>query len=214
MNTNAAEAVSTDEPAPRGLDDILGACDVENLTAQEIRSLVVEAWSVGLVEYEQETDRAEDPVLLDTVLERPAGHLVEVIVDQLKIQKRPWDALGPADQKWALERARAAVVSALRMVINGVAAQSHPTLVAGVEQVTFKGGEVKAVLKALNTEGAHELANASNSEVVVVVCDVREYSGGLEDLQPVDPQVEIPMDEPQDAGETAAEEGGETGEAA
>lgn len=119
---------------------------------------------------------AIDPAMISA--ETMLGDLMSAIVDEIKAIDMPWHLKGQADQAETIERVERRSKAIIVRLAEIIASGNRPTITATLESVTVKAG-IKATL-AMSRESAerHELIDAQGSEVLVVVMNSEDYSGG------------------------------------
>jgi hypothetical protein len=115
------------------------------------------------------------------------GDLMKVVIEQLKVMPKPWDALSEKEQQEFLNRVELQVADAIRQAVRIITARGQTNVPATVDSVTFKDG-VKAVLKLVSlTEGAIDLAKAEGSIVSIIIPNTDDLIGGDDGKPKADP---------------------------
>lgn len=116
--------------------------------------------------------------------ETMAGDLLAAVVDEIKQLQDPWQKTSQAMQANVIFRLELRIKLLTAKAVRIIAADGRPAMRAKVESVTFKDG-IKAILKMRqNDPPRHDLADAAGSDVMVVLADADQYSGGCENVQP------------------------------
>lgn len=100
-------------------------------------------------------------------------------VDLAKALPEPWQKLPEQGQKSWLEIVEKQCTAAIEHAITLLASREWPTAKATVDTVTFKSGSAKASLKIAHaSEGAHEIADCAGQQVLIIICDPKEFTEG------------------------------------
>lgn len=105
------------------------------------------------------------------------GDLMRVVVDELKAAPGAWHEMTEGEQEAAIERIERRCGQAITDAARIIATEGRPAIQAQVESVAFKNG-VKAVIVLPNGPGAHALADATKSNVLIVFPGAESMMGG------------------------------------
>lgn len=135
-----------------------------------------------------------DPV--ESTTETMLGDLMRCAVDLAKALPEPWEKLPEQGQKSWLEIVEKQCVAMVENAITRLASRDWPQAKATVDTVTFKSGGAKASLKIAHaSEGAHEIADCAGQQVLIIICDPKEFTEGG-DKPTADPdQPSMPLDQ-------------------
>lgn len=134
-------------------------------------------------EPDQTAEAAGLPEHVFEAAELVARDLLEALVLEIKLQRKPWDALPQAEQDSVIERLRKRTETNVRKALGVIVSDERPVLPATVESVTFKDG-IKATLKISKyAQARHDLADKEGSNVIVVIVDPAEYMKGVHDIK-------------------------------
>lgn len=127
----------------------------------------------------------------DTLL----GDLLQLIIDEIKAAPDVWQKMSQDQQDDMIDRAKRRLTTAVEQSVTHIVAAGRPVITADVDSVTFKDG-IKAVLKVSQSNPLrHELADATGLQVLVVVTDIKRFSGGTEGVKSDDDQPGLPLDD-------------------
>lgn len=133
-----------------------------------------------------------DPIVKST--ETMLGDLMHVVIDLAKQLPKPWQQLSESDQRTWLGTVQLKCEDTIGEAIRLLASKDWPSTTATVDTVTFKPGGVKAALKIAHaTQGAHEIADCAGQQVLIIICDPEEFTGGDGKPEAEPDQKPIPM---------------------
>ena len=105
--------------------------------------------------------------------------LLKALLDELKLMPDVWQKLTQGKQNDIIARLRARVESNVKMAVHLLAAEGRIVVVGDLEQITIKDG-VKAVVKFTpSAPNLHNLYDAANKAVLVVVASADDLTGGM-----------------------------------
>lgn len=151
-----------------------------------------------------ETDTPNNPPAPAHIVEfaenEIAGTLLETCVRQLEALPNAWSLTSEANQQIAINKMRENIEKAVLKAVNIVATHRRPVIQATVKSVNFDDG-IKAVLTISRGEsGRHDLADATGSQVSVILISPNEFIGGTEKVKATPNQGALPL------GEVASQE--------
>ena len=101
--------------------------------------------------------------------------LLVAMVDALrKTSPAAWGSMTQEQQQDVIDGLAHRIQVHVVQAISTLAQAQHIVIEAHVDSVTFKDG-VKATLTAMKGDGAHQLADAQGSSVLVVITDATKY---------------------------------------
>lgn len=117
--------------------------------------------------------------------------LLGALLDEIKILQQPWPAMSKDQQGEVIERLRERVKTNVQNAVALIAAADRVTVIATLEQVTFKGA-IKATL-ALSKSNIHRLDLADNvgEQVLVCILPSEQVTGQMDDVQGDDDQPDM-----------------------
>lgn len=121
------------------------------------------------------------------------GEMLQLIIDEIKAAPDVWQKMSQDQQDDMIDRCKRRLTTAVEQAVTHIVAAGRPVITADVESVTFKDG-IKAVLKVSQSNPLrHELADATGLQVLVVVTDIKQFSGGTDGVQSDADQPELPL---------------------
>lgn len=137
----------------------------------------------------EELQAAFDAV--DVAEETMLGDLMSLVIQELKVMPKSWPEMSESQQEEVIYRAEQRCKSAIKKATRIISSRNHKTVLAQVEQVVFKDG-AKAVLKGFGP-GFHDLADAINETVMVVIPETEPSLEHAPDVQADKDQAELPL---------------------
>jgi len=125
--------------------------------------------------------------------DRMAGDLLSALIDEIRLIPKPWPSLPEVEQAEVIERLRARVTSNVREAVRSIASTGRVSVAAKVESMALKDA-CKLLLTVDGTREKHDLLDALGTNVVIVLCDMESYLGGLGDVKPDDEQRTLDLD--------------------
>ena len=108
--------------------------------------------------------------------------LLQALLAELRLLPKPWDQLPQGRQDDVIDRLRRRVETNVKMAVHLLAAQGRIVVAGAMDQITIKDG-VKAVVKfAAGAPGLHDLFDVASKEVLVVVANAGDHTGGIDDI--------------------------------
>lgn len=131
-------------------------------------------------------------VMAFSLIEKSVAHeLLEMLVGELREQRRPWMTYTEDEQRESIDRLRKSVENSIEQLTQVIVAGQRQTLTADVDRVTF-ANSVRAVLTLPRGSGlVHELADRAGAQVVLVLVDPKEFASGLDQVRPDTPQIDL-----------------------
>lgn len=118
-----------------------------------------------------------------TVEETVGVSLLAALLQEIRLQVKPWEKLTKREQDATIDRLRDAVEYAVTDAVKRIAAKDRPTLAAIVDQVVFKDG-VRATVKMNKDDPArHALADAQGQTVLLVVAGAKDDVANMDSIQ-------------------------------
>ena len=109
--------------------------------------------------------------------------LLSGLLAELRLLPKPWEQLAKAKQDDVIDRLRKRVETNVKMAVHLLASDGRTVVAGALEQITIKDG-VKAVVKfGAGAPNLHDLFDVAGKEVLVVVANAADYTGGLSDFE-------------------------------
>ncbi|HQL08857.1 MAG TPA: ribosome modulation factor [Lentisphaeria bacterium] len=109
--------------------------------------------------------------------------LLQALVMELKLLPDPWPKLSKKKQDDIIDRLRNRVETNVKMAVHMLAAEGRIVVAGDLDQITIKDG-VKAVIKfGAGAPNLHELYEVTGKQVLVVVANAADHTGGMNDVQ-------------------------------
>lgn len=109
--------------------------------------------------------------------------LLSALLAEIRLLPKSWAELSKAKQDDIIERLRSRVESNIKMAVHLLAAEGRTVVAGSLDQITIKDG-VKAVVKfGAGAANLHELYEVSGKEVLVVVANAADHTGGMGEIQ-------------------------------
>lgn len=123
--------------------------------------------------------------------------LLGALLDEIKALQKPWQSMSKGEQNEVIDRLRERVKQNVQQAVALISAEDRVTVVATLEQVTFKGA-IKATL-ALSKSNVHRLDLADNvgEQVLVCIMPADQFTGKMDDVEGDDDQRSFLDDEDQ-----------------
>lgn len=114
--------------------------------------------------------------------------LLSALVTEIRLLPDPWVKLTKKKQDDIIDRLRSRVESNVKMAVHLLAAEGRIVVAGDLDQITIKDG-VKAVIKfGAGAPNLHELYEVSGKQVLVVVANAADHTGGMGEIQGEDDQ--------------------------
>lgn len=114
--------------------------------------------------------------------------LLEALVLELRMLRKPWPQLVKSDQDEIIARLRSRVTAAIEAAVHTIASEDRVVADAILTKVTFKGG-IKAEFELSRTCAArHDLADAEGKICLIVLADASKHLDGVEGVRGEDDQ--------------------------
>lgn len=108
--------------------------------------------------------------------------LLQGLVDEIRLLQEPWEKMDQFSQQELIDRLKGRVADNVKTAVHLLAEQGRTTVVGTIEQTTIKDG-VKTVIKfSPKAHNLHELYDATNMEVLLVVADATNNTGGMNEV--------------------------------
>jgi hypothetical protein len=128
---------------------------------------------------EAEEEEQQQPRVIRVAAATMTGDLLRALVDELRRQSKPWQALTATQQEAIIERFHVGVGKAIVDAVKIIAGDGRAAIVAKLEQAVIKDAGIKATLAlSQNDPGRHDLTDAVGKQVLLSVVDVSPYRGG------------------------------------
>ena len=109
--------------------------------------------------------------------------LLSALLAELRLLPKPWEQLAKSKQDDVIDRLRKRVETNVKMAVHLLASDGRTVVAGALEQITIKDG-VKAVVKfGAGAPNLHDLFDVAGKEVLVVVANAADYTGGLSDFE-------------------------------
>lgn len=109
--------------------------------------------------------------------------LLSALVTEIKLLPDVWVKLTEEKQNDVIERLYKRVGDNVKMAVHLLAADGRTVVAGALDQITIKDG-VKAVVKfSPAAPNLHELYDAANKQVLLVVANAGEYTAGMEEVK-------------------------------
>lgn len=123
--------------------------------------------------------------------------LLESLVLQIKMLKKPWPKLTKAEQDDIIEALRRNVLTATTSAVRLISAAGAISVAGTLEQVTIKDGVKAQIVVGKNAENLPELFDAVSEEVLIVCAGNPVYDKNIDMVQGDDDQNPLDLgDEP------------------
>lgn len=106
------------------------------------------------------------------------GDLMSAIIDEVKAVEMPWHLTPKRDQEDLIERTENRVRAIVARVVEIIASGARPTITVTLDSVTVKDGIKAQVTMSRAAAQRHDLIDAQGSQVLLVVMNGVDYSGG------------------------------------
>jgi len=140
---------------------------------------------------------------LETLGDFPRIHAAETVgvdllgalLDEIKALPKVWPMMSKDEQNEVIDRLRERVKTNVQQAVALIAAEDRVTVVATLEQVTFKGA-IKATL-GLSKSNIHRLDLADNvgEQVLVCIMPSEQFAAGMDDVEGEEDQRALSDDE-------------------
>lgn len=108
--------------------------------------------------------------------------LLSGLLAEIRLLPKSWAELSKAKQDDVIDRLRKRVESNVKMAVHLLAAEGRIVVAGDLDQITIKDG-VKAVIKfGAGAPNLHELYEVSGKQVLVVVANAADHTGGMNDI--------------------------------
>ncbi|AEV24596.1 ribosome modulation factor [Azospira oryzae PS] len=109
--------------------------------------------------------------------------LLSGLLAEIRLLPKSWAELSKAKQDDVIDRLRKRVESNVKMAVHLLAAEGRIVVAGDLDQITIKDG-VKAVIKfGAGAPNLHELYEVSGKQVLVVVANAADHTGGMNDIK-------------------------------
>lgn len=109
--------------------------------------------------------------------------ILGALVTEIRLMPKAWDQLSKSKQDDVIERLRKRVEANVKMAVHLLAADGRTVVAGSLDQITIKDG-VKAVVKfGQGAPNLHELFEVAGKEVLVVVANASDHTGGMDEVQ-------------------------------
>jgi ribosome modulation factor len=109
--------------------------------------------------------------------------LLQALVAELKLLPDVWVKIPKKKQDDIIDRLRNRVADRVKMAVHLLSSQGRTTVVGNLEQITIKDG-AKAVIKiSKSAESLHQLYDAAGLDVIVVVANAADHTGGMDEIK-------------------------------
>ncbi|MGF6806253.1 ribosomal protein S25 [Paraburkholderia sp. Clong3] len=144
----------------------------------------------------------EHKAVLDMTAATVGKDLLSATVLELKMLPDVWVKLSETKQNDIIDRLRKRVENAVKMAVHLIASDGRMVVAGDLEQITIKDG-AKAVIKVgKSAPSLHELYDAQGKQVLIVVSDAGEHTGGMDEVRGENDQRGLDL-----GGEYTAEDG-------
>lgn len=119
------------------------------------------------------------------------GDVRDFLLDRLKTQKKPWEAMSESEQRDAINQCKDAALNLVKNTVKIISSAGRKVIEAVVESMTVKDG-IKATLKCTNTfDALHELGGATGQIVLIVTSGVEDFTGEKAPATPTPDQADL-----------------------
>ena len=109
--------------------------------------------------------------------------ILGALLAELRLLPKPWEQLAKSKQDDVIDRLRKRVETNVKMAVHLLASDGRTVVAGALEQITIKDG-VKAVVKfGAGAPNLHDLFDVAGKEVLVVVANAADYTGGMSDFE-------------------------------
>lgn len=126
--------------------------------------------------------------IVDQAATTAGRDLLEALVLELKMLRKPWPELVKHDQDEIIHRLCSRVTAAIQAAVHTIASEDRVVADATLTRVTFKGG-IKAEFELSRTCAArHDLADAEGKLCLIVLADAQRHLEGVDSVRGEDDQ--------------------------
>lgn len=127
----------------------------------------------------------------DTVSDSIGNVLLKALLTELKMLSPRFTHQSEEIQQEIIERLRLQVGDQLREAVTQIAAKSYKAIPGTIVKVQFKEGVQTQINMNRTNKVVHDVADSVGSEVMIVLCDMDEFLGGMEQVKPTPRQRDI-----------------------
>lgn len=111
------------------------------------------------------------------------GRLKQLFVQHMQHLQKPWQAMSKTEQDDTLDAIEEGCEEMVIDLVQAVASEDRPTLVAMLDKVVVKDGIQGTITMAKHDPSRHDLFDAQGQEVLLVVAGAEGYVRGGEKVQ-------------------------------
>lgn len=130
-----------------------------------------------------------------------AGDLIAATLDELKAAPTVWQKMSEAQQQEVIYRITNRVTHNIAQAVMMIAAEARPSIRAKLAAVTIKDDLKATVLLSRHHPDRHEFIDSAGQEILIVLLNAEQFTGGAGDAKPDPDQPELPL--PEDGGVSA-----------
>lgn len=121
----------------------------------------------------EEVDEATVELSAETLL----GDVRDAILDNFRAQHKPWKQMTEVEQRDFNQRINNVAGDLVRRSVEIIAGHGRKTIAATLEQITVKEGFKLVLTVPQYEENRHEMVDHTGSKVLLVIADVKDFSG-------------------------------------
>lgn len=124
-----------------------------------------------------------------------AGDLIAATIDELKAAPNVWQKMTEKQQEEAIYRVTNRVVHNITQAVTMIAAEARPVIRAKLVGVNIKDDIKASVLVSRHHTDRHRFIDSSGQEILIVLLDVDQFTGGAGDIKPDPDQGSLPLEQ-------------------
>lgn len=122
-----------------------------------------------------------------------AGDLIAATLDELKAAPTVWQKMSEAQQQEVIDRVTNRVTHNIEQAVMMIAADARPSIRAKLAAVTIKDDLKATVLLSRHHPDRHEFIDSAGQEILIVLLNAEQFSGGKSDIKPDPDQPQLPL---------------------
>jgi hypothetical protein len=129
---------------------------------------------------------------VDKITESIGTTLLKALITELKMLSPRFTHQSEEMQQEIIDRLRLQVGDQLREAVVQIAAKSYKSLPGTIVKVQFKDGVQCQINMNRTNKTVHDVADSVGGECMIVLCDLDEFVGGMEQaVKPVSRQMDL-----------------------
>ncbi len=109
--------------------------------------------------------------------------LLKALVTEIKLMKKPWDAMTQNQQDDVIDRLRGKVRDQIQMAVHIIASAGRAVVPGTLDTITVKDGAKMLIKMPSLGEHTAEIIAAEGKTVMVIIADSAEYMAGLDSVK-------------------------------